>query len=51
MINGMWVRQGDYKATAVAPAFGDGQWRLYNIEEDPGETCDLAANGPSCSRR
>jgi arylsulfatase len=42
MINGKWVRQGDYKATSVAPQFGDGQWRLYNIKEDPGETRDLA---------
>lgn len=42
MMNGKWVLQGDYKATAVAPQFGDGHWRLYNIREDPGETRDLS---------
>ena len=42
MMNGRWVLQGDYKATAVAPPFGDGHWWLYNISEDPGETRDLS---------
>lgn len=34
------IRQGDWKITDV----GDGQWRLFNVAEDPGETRDLAAS-------
>lgn len=46
MRNGKWMRQGAYKAIAVAPPYGTGQWRLFNVEEDPGETRDLAAEQP-----
>jgi arylsulfatase len=42
MQNGKWMRQGDFKAASVAPPFGDGQWALYNVVEDPGETQDLS---------
>ncbi len=35
--------QGDYKLVVNQPPVGDGQWRLFNIAEDPGETADLAA--------
>ncbi len=38
--------QGDYKLLAIRPPLGDGQWRLYNIVRDPGETSDLAAEQP-----
>ena len=30
---------------------GDGQWRLFNIVEDPGETVDLAATQPALFQR
>lgn len=43
MNGGKWVLRGDFKAAAVAPPFGDGQWRLYDISQDPGETHDLSA--------
>ena len=46
MQNGKWMRQGPYKAVAVAPPYGTGEWRLFNVEEDPGETRDLAAERP-----
>lgn len=36
------LRQGDWKITDV----GDGQWRLFNIARDPGETADVAAAEP-----
>ncbi len=39
--------QGDYKLTLIQPPLGDGQWRLYNIVSDPGETLDLAAKEPA----
>ncbi|MEP4148432.1 MAG: arylsulfatase [Halioglobus sp.] len=35
--------QGDYKIVVNQPPAGDGQWRLYNIVTDPGETNDLSA--------
>lgn len=34
--------QGDYKLVVNQPPLGDGQWRLYDIASDPGETVDLA---------
>jgi arylsulfatase/uncharacterized sulfatase len=36
--------QGDYKLVVNQPPVGDGQWRLFNIAEDPGETIDLSAS-------
>ncbi|TCM15743.1 arylsulfatase [Novosphingobium sp. PhB165] len=36
------LRKGDWKATDV----GDGQWRLFNIAADPGETQDLSDKYP-----
>jgi arylsulfatase/uncharacterized sulfatase len=37
---------GDYKITRSVPPVGDGQWRLYNLARDPGETTDLSASEP-----
>jgi arylsulfatase A-like enzyme len=34
--------QGDYKLVVNQPPVGDGQWRLFNIVTDPGETADLS---------
>ncbi len=42
MVNGMWMRQGDYKAVSVAQPYSDGIWRLFDVEADPGETRDLS---------
>lgn len=36
--------QGDYKLVVNQPPVGDGQWRLFDIVADPGETIDLAAS-------
>ena len=36
--------QGDYKLVVNQPPVGDGQWRLFNIVIDPGETVDLSAS-------
>jgi arylsulfatase len=46
MQNGKWMRQGDFKAVSVAPPYGSGTWRLYNVDDDPGETRDLAKEQP-----
>ncbi len=47
MINGKWMRKGDYKAVLVAKDFGPGTWKLYNVTEDPGETRDLSKEQPA----
>jgi len=46
MLNGKWMRQGDFKAVSVAPPYGTGTWYLYNLADDPGETRDLALTHP-----
>jgi arylsulfatase len=46
MQNGKWVRQGDLKAVSVAPPYGPGEWKLYDLAVDPGETHDLAEEEP-----
>jgi len=46
MLNGKWMRQGDFKAVSVAPPYGPGKWQLYNVADDPGETRDLAKKQP-----
>ena len=38
--------KGDFKLLQSQPPLGDGQWRLYNIATDPGETNDLAELEP-----
>jgi arylsulfatase A-like enzyme len=47
MINGKWMRKGEYKAVQVAKPFGPASWRLYNLATDPGETTDLSATEPA----
>lgn len=42
--------KGDYKITRSMPPVGDGQWRLYDIATDPGESTDLAAADPESLR-
>lgn len=43
--------RGKWKITRNFPPRGDGQWRLYDISVDPGETRDLsAANQPLFNR-
>lgn len=36
------IRKGDWKITDM----GDGQWRLYNLQKDAGETQDLSVKAP-----
>ena len=37
------LREGDWKITDI----GDGQWRLFNLASDPGETTDLSPRDPA----
>ncbi|MEL6206297.1 MAG: arylsulfatase [Pseudomonadota bacterium] len=39
--------RGNWKLTKTPDPFGDGQWHLYDIVADPGETTDLAAAEPA----
>lgn len=38
---------GDYKLSRNRPRYGDGQWKLFNIAVDPGETRDLSTQEPA----
>ena len=38
--------QGDYKIVRNLEPLGDGEWKLYNIVSDPGETQDLKSDLP-----
>jgi arylsulfatase len=46
MAGGKWLRRGDYKAVMVPPPFGPGEWQLFNLSIDPGETDDLSEKYP-----
>ena len=46
MAGGKWLRQGDYKAVMVPPPFGQGEWQLFDLAKDPGETDDLSKTHP-----
>lgn len=39
--------KGDYKLVRNLPPLGDGQWHLYDIVRDPGETRDLREQEPA----
>jgi len=38
--------KGDYKIVRNGPPLGDGEWKLYDLAADPGETNDLAKTEP-----
>lgn len=38
--------RGNFKLMRNLPPYGDGQWRVFDIVADPGETKDLAAREP-----
>lgn len=40
-----------YKITRNLPPMGDGQWRLYDIRLDPGETADISSQHPDVKAR
>lgn len=51
MQNGKWMRQGDFKAVAVAAPYGSGEWKLFDIRNDPGETNNLAQIHPELLKK
>ncbi len=40
------ILKGPWKITRNQKPHGDGKWRLYDIEQDPGETADLSGAEP-----
>jgi len=40
------IRMGHWKATWIAEPFGAGDWQLFDIAKDPGESQDLAHQHP-----
>ena len=41
--NRMAVRRGDWKIIKIPGRFGTGDWELFNIKQDPGETNDIGS--------
>jgi arylsulfatase len=39
-------RQGDWKVLRLPAPYGNGDWQLYNLAEDPGEMTDLSSTLP-----
>jgi arylsulfatase A-like enzyme len=39
--------KGDLKLVRNQPPYGDGEWHLYDVARDPGETSDLSAAQPA----
>jgi len=44
------VRLANWKATWIAEPFGAGDWQLFDIEKDPGESHDLADQYPNVTQ-
>jgi arylsulfatase len=38
--------QGNWKILRLPQPFGTGQWQLYDLEKDPGETTDVSDKFP-----
>ncbi|MBD3853215.1 MAG: sulfatase-like hydrolase/transferase, partial [Acidobacteria bacterium] len=39
-------RRGPWKVLRLPPPYGNGDWQLYNLDKDPGEVQDVAAEHP-----
>jgi len=46
MLNGKWMRKGDYKAELVTKPYGPNVWQLYDLSKDLGETTDISSTHP-----
>ncbi|KAI9871571.1 MAG: hypothetical protein M1823_008407, partial [Watsoniomyces obsoletus] len=40
------LRKGRWKAILIPPPYGPGEWQLYDLSVDPGETDDLSTQEP-----
>ncbi|MGE0742923.1 MAG: arylsulfatase [Hyphomonadaceae bacterium] len=46
LFGGRAYRDGPWKITWMHEPYGTGDWQLFNLDEDPGETTDLSAAMP-----
>lgn len=44
--NSKAIRIGDYKATWTDNPFGPGEWQIFDLSVDPGESKDLSTHDP-----
>ena len=45
------VRIGNHKATWISKPYGPGEWQVFNLSVDPGESKDLSAQKPKLKQR
>jgi arylsulfatase A-like enzyme len=49
--NSKAIRIGDNKATWTVKPFGPGEWQVFDLSVDPGESNDLSAQNPKLKQR
>ncbi len=49
--NSKAIRIGDYKATWTGKPFGPGEWQVFDLRIDPGESKDLSSLSPKLKQR
>ena len=45
------IRLGDHKATWISSPYGPGEWQVFDLATDPGESKDLASEEPALRQR
>ena len=45
------MRIGDYKVTWIPAPYGPGEWQIFDLSVDPGESRDLSAQHPDLKRQ
>ena len=50
-MTGSALFQGDLKLVKALPPSGDGTWKLFNLQRDPGELDDLSQGEPEAFDR
>jgi len=45
------VRMGDHKGTWIGKPFGPGEWQIFDLSVDPGESKDLSSQEPKLKQR
>lgn len=45
------IRIGDYKGTWISKPFGPGEWQIFDLSVDPGESKDLSSQNPKLRQK
>ena len=45
------IRMGNHRAIWIGKPFGPGEWQLYDLSVDPGESKDLSKDKPKLKQR